>query len=285
METNYKDQINNVYPELNITNIKQNSIGQNNDVVIVNESLVFRFPKYEEGIEALRKETAVLDHIRKHVSLPIPFPIYQSFEPYEAGKVFAGYERIEGEPLWRDSFYRITKEEDRDRIAEQLVTFLKELHATSTGDPSSENIHREVEDLYVRIQKKLSSYMREDAKEKVSNLFESFLRNEKHARVSKKRIHGDFGASNILWNPERCEITGIIDFGETEIGDPAYDFAGLLASYGEDFLRRCLALYPEGQDILERVMFYKETFALQEALHGIEHGDTTAFENGIREYR
>ncbi|MCA0988510.1 phosphotransferase family protein [Guptibacillus algicola] len=285
MEAYYKDQINTVYPELNITSIKQNTIGQNNDVVIVNESLVFRFPKYEEGIEALRKETDVLNHVRKHVSLPIPSPTYQSFDPYEAGKVFAGYEMIEGEPLWRENFHRFTKEEDKERIARQLVTFLTELHATSSGDQSSEDIHREVEDLYVRIQKKLFSYMRQDAKWEVSNLFESFLRNEKHAGVNKKRIHGDFGASNILWDPERYEITGIIDFGETEIGDSAYDFAGLFASYGENFIRRCLSLYPDGQDILERVMFYKETFALQEALHGIEHNDARAFENGIREYR
>ncbi|WP_377890765.1 phosphotransferase family protein [Alkalihalobacillus sp. R86527] len=285
MELYYKDRINAVYPELTIASIVQNTIGQNNDVVIVNDSLVFRFPKYEKGIDALKKETALLSDVRKHVSLPIPFPTYKSFEPCETGKVFAGYELIEGEPLWRDTFKRMTRGEDVEQIARQLVTFLTELHTTSPSDQTSEDSHREVEELFVRIQKKLFSYMRKDARKKVTNLFETFLENEKHACISKKRIHGDFGASNILWNHERCEITGVIDFGETEIGDPAYDFAGLLASYGEDFFRQCLTLYPDGEDILERVMFYRETFALQEALHGIEHNDEEAFENGIKDYR
>lgn len=98
-------------------------------------------------------------------------------------------------------------------------------------------------------------------------------------------IHGDFGASNILWDPESKKVTGIIDFGGSGLGDPAYDFAGILSSYGEDFLDLCTDLYPGGNEIRERVKFYKSTFALQEALHGIENNDKQAFENGIKDYR
>jgi len=35
----------------------------------------------------------------------------------------------------------------------------------------------------------------------------------------------------------------------------------------------------------ERLAFYAGTFALQEALFGIENGDRQAFENGIAAYR
>ncbi len=47
----------------------------------------------------------------------------------------------------------------------------------------------------------------------------------------------------------------------------------------------CINLYPNGNEISERVKFYKSTFALQEALHGVENNDIQAFENGIKVYR
>ena len=47
----------------------------------------------------------------------------------------------------------------------------------------------------------------------------------------------------------------------------------------------CIHQYPNGIEISERVKFYKSTFALQEALHGIENDDRQAFESGIKDYR
>ncbi|MEK5173923.1 phosphotransferase [Heyndrickxia sp. FSL W8-0496] len=84
---------------------------------------------------------------------------------------------------------------------------------------------------------------------------------------------------------KHSRISGIIDFGGSGLGDPAYDFAGILSSYGREFFDMCMNLYPNGDEISERVKFYKSTFALQEALHGIENGDRQAFESGIQDYR
>lgn len=38
---------------------------------------------------------------------------------------------------------------------------------------------------------------------------------------------------------------------------------------------------PNIRDMMERVLFYKGTFALQEALFGLEHDDSVAFQSGI----
>jgi aminoglycoside 2''-phosphotransferase len=48
----YIERIKKVYPSLSILDCKPNEIGQNNDVLIVNESFVFRFPKYQRGLES-----------------------------------------------------------------------------------------------------------------------------------------------------------------------------------------------------------------------------------------
>ncbi|WP_423407020.1 hypothetical protein AABM38_14180 [Heyndrickxia sp. MSNUG] len=45
-----------VYPDLKIVKYEKNNFGQNNDVLIINDQLVFRFPKYEDGIRNLERK-------------------------------------------------------------------------------------------------------------------------------------------------------------------------------------------------------------------------------------
>jgi aminoglycoside 2''-phosphotransferase len=126
--------------------------------------------------------------------------------------------------------------------------------------------------------------MRQDAREWAIRHFESFLNNPHHFVYESVLRHGDFGATNILFDPQRQVITGIIDFSNAGLGDPAYDFAGLLSSYGESFLKRCTSTYPEIESFWSRILFYQGTFALVEALFGLENNDRKAFESGIRQY-
>jgi aminoglycoside 2''-phosphotransferase len=283
----YIERIKQVYPSLSIRDCQPNEIGQNNDVIIVNESIVFRFPKYQKGIDSLKKETDILEAIKNNVSIPIPNPIYQFFEKWEVGKVFVGYELIKGSPLWKARFASIDNDEVLNRLALQLVNFLVEIHSIPKSKLSlNENNPREqMVNLYQKIQNKLYPFMGVEAQRQISLSFETFLHSEICLNLNTTLIHGDFGATNILWEPHTKKITGIIDFGGSGIGDPAYDFAGILSSYGEDFYNKCLKLYPNGTEIAERVSFYRSTFALQEALHGVENDDVVAFENGIKAYR
>jgi aminoglycoside 2''-phosphotransferase len=283
----YIERIKQVYPSLSILDCQLNEIGQNNDVIIVNGSIVFRFPKYQIGIDNLKKETEILEAINSNVSIPIPYLIYQSFENWEVGKAFVGYELIQGSPLWKASFGRIKNEEVLNRLASQLVRFLIEIHSISkkTLPLEETNPREEMVNLYKRIQNRLYPFMSEEWHRQISNSFETFLYSKTCLNLNTTLIHGDFGATNILWYPDTYNISGIIDFGGSGIGDPAYDFAGILSSYGEEFFNMCLNLYPNGTEIAERVKFYRSTFALQEALHGVENDDVEAFENGIKAYR
>ena len=60
--------------------------------------------------------------------------------------------------------------------------------------------------------------------------------------------------------------------------------AGLLYSFGESFLAQCARYYPEIEAASGRIRFYFGTFALQEALFGVENGDQEAFANGMQAY-
>ncbi|MBT2641514.1 aminoglycoside phosphotransferase family protein [Bacillus sp. ISL-41] len=285
------ESIQRVYPDLVFRDFYVNEIGQNNDVIVVNDSLVFRFPKYVQGTVQLRRETEILKYIEDKVSIPIPVPIYISFDDSEPGKVFTGYPLIEGNPFWRNSLLGIKNEVQLKGLASQLTSFLSVLHSIS-GETASRELQlellhprEEMIELFEKIQHKLFPFMKKESRTEVTESFEKFIYGEALSKLDLSLIHGDFGASNILWNSGTCEVTGIVDFGGSGIGDPAYDFAGLLSSYGEDFFNMCVDVYPNGKEIANRVHFYKSTFALQEALHGIENDDQEAFENGIKNYR
>ncbi|AVP43807.1 MULTISPECIES: phosphotransferase family protein [Bacillus cereus group] len=289
-ENEYVAYLQSVYPELQIKLAHVNEIGQNNDVLIINDNIVFRFPKYEKGIQKLRVETKLLEKIRPFITIQIPDPSYQRLQDEVPGKVFAGYEMIQGEPFWKNTFTGINDEKQLQKLACTLAGFLKELHeiplSTFEGimQNDSADIYAETNSLYSQLKDYVYPYMREEAKKEVSLSFETYLNEESHFNFTSSLVHGDFGMTNILYSATKKDISGVIDFGGASIGDPAYDFAGILASYGEEFLQLFEAYYPNLEAIKKRMYFYKSTFALQEALFGVLNNNKKAFEAGIAQY-
>lgn len=286
----YLQSLRDTYPEFPILSVRYNGYGQNNDVLIINEVLIFRFPKYTHAIKKLKIETAILTEIQDDITLEIPNPTFQNLESLTVGQTFVGYPLITGEPLWQETLYNIHDDKTLDCLAAQLANFLKELHSVPiTRAFACElpvyDLHDEWADLYSRIQNKLFPYMRLDARDWAVSHFEKFLSHPGNFKYQPVLKHGDFGTSNILFDTKTQTINGVIDFGGVGLGDPAYDFAGILSSYGESFLQRFQKTYPKIESFWERIWFYKGTFALLEALFGIENNDQEAFESGIEAYK
>lgn len=286
----YTQQITQHYPNLRIETIAFNQDGQYNDVLIVNDALVFRFAKVAPAIKTLQQEIIIQKSLQNHISLAIPNPIYHNVNTDVVGEAFVGYEMIPGKPLWVENFKSIIDPNKIKKIAAQLAGFLKELHHVSVNEiiPSIKlpqgDTRQEWANLYNRIQSKLFSHMRSNARLQTREHFESFLNNPEIFEFNPVLRHGDFGTGNIIYDPTNTSIQGIIDFGGTQLGDPAIDFAGLYISYGQAFYDQCASVYPLMENALNRVHFYCGTFALQEALFGIEHDDKEAFQSGIADY-
>jgi len=284
----YIEQIRVFFPELGIVSAEINRDGQYNDVLVVNESIIFRFAKVHGAIKTLRREVTILQHLQDQISLPIPYPSYVNIDSKIIGEVFVGYPKIPGIPLLRENFQKITNPTIRQRMAVQLATFLKELHQVPVKDLQlelqTEDKPEYWAEIYAQIQEKLYSYMRADARREITEHFENFFVTSEQYEFRPKLRHGDFGTGNILFNSKSQSITGVIDFGCVGLGDSASDFAGLFISFGEEFYRNCYSVYPEMEVALERVNFYCGTFALQEALFGFDNNNQEAFQAGIKNY-
>ena len=261
--------------------------GQFNDVVIVNDELVFRFPKTSYEVNNLVHEVMVLSKIQNMTTLPVPNPIYVRTNSGIVNENYMAYRMILGQPLFRSTLDTIQDDTTLERLATQVAVFLQELHALSVEDIGLVlpvvDTRAEWQDLYQQFQGHLFPYMRFDACEQVTHTFDVFLNEQKHFDYTPVLRHGDFGGSNILYDATRQVITCVIDFSSAGLGDPALDIAAISCS-GEAFFKRVYNKYPNMDLLIERAQFYKSTFALQEALYGLRDNDQESFKDGIAEY-
>lgn len=276
------------YPDLIIDKCTFIDQGQNSYVAVINDEFIFKFPRYKQVIEELKKENIFLQKISSYITLDIPLPYFSSFESNEVGSVFIGYKMIEGVPLEREMLYKL---ENKHEVAAQISVFLKELHGLSVGSFNDGIVekrdgHEYWSNMLVKIKENIFPHIREDAKEYISKIFYSFLADRGNFRYEPVIIHGDLGSSNIIFDTEKKRVSGIIDFGQVSVDDPAIDIASLICpmGYGEDFIELILNTYPQAESLIPRARFYVSTFALQEALFGVETGDKEAFYSGIAPY-
>jgi aminoglycoside 2''-phosphotransferase len=286
-QTAYLECIREAYPALAVQTVRlHDSDGQFNDILILNEEIIFRFPRHEQGVKRLAVETAILRSIRERVSLPVPNPIFRSLEMQTVGRTFLGYRMIAGE-LLRDEVLLAADGATLRKLAAQLATFLRELHAVPVEALGLalpvEDSRRQWSEMYARVREQLFPRMRPDARRGVTRHFESFLEEPRHFAYQPVLRHGDFGEGNVLFDPAIRTISGVIDFSSAGPGDPAVDVAALLC-YAEPFRQQFYQVYPELETMVDRVQFYQGTFALQEALFGLHEGDREAFARGIGRY-
>ena len=288
----YSKIIHETHPHLIIQTARlYNTGGQFNDLILVNESLldealVFRFPRYVEGIKTLQNEVMILGQLQDRLPLPIPNPIYTHFEEQTLAKNFMGYRRLPGKPLWRETlaaFDALTLE----HLAGQMAEFLFTLHNLpvewlAPGLPVSDQLDEWLA-LYAEFRQHLYPFMRPDACDTISRHFESYLNASELHDFKPALRHGDFGSGNLLYDPDQRTLCGVIDFGFAGVGDPAIDIAAV-STLEHRLFSRFQTHYPEIAPLLARAAFYKGTYALQEALHGLKNNDPQAFQNGMAAY-
>jgi aminoglycoside phosphotransferase (APT) family kinase protein len=197
------------------------------EVVIADDEWVFRFPRRPQIIEALRMEIALLPSLAASLPVQIPRFDYICSEP-----LFVGYHVIHGAPL-------------RNEDAEGVRTFLDALHSFDATAfpveqpdwiPSYRAQCAEFERLVVPL-------LDIDQRPAASRLFGEV---ETLSGFDPVLLHGDLLPEHLLVHGGR--LAGVIDWGDTRIGDPALDYAWLLSGPFADWdvdadLRRRAAFY------------------------------------------
>jgi aminoglycoside 2''-phosphotransferase len=252
----YLDRIRECAPELDIRQIQTNTDGLENDIVIVNDEIVFRFPKTDGGRDRLAREARITRLVGQHVELRIPQFIQVQDD-------FGAYTKIPGVALHRDVLLA-QPEASQERVAEQLAQFLRQLHTipvpvlerdgvpvTSAPRKTSDWI-RMCEDVREFLFPHMAWHVRECVERHLAPLLDGTLDMEAYDPVL---VHADLGYYHVLFDPPAGQITGVLDFGCAGLGDPAFDFGIVLHVYGEQFLRRMSAYDPDIARCIDRARF------------------------------
>lgn len=283
----YRQIIAACFPDLALDSCAIHSEGWDSVAVAVNGELIFRFPKRRDVEPQYQIERRLLPALAG--ALPLPIPDVAFFWPGGAANpsIFMGHHLIDGIQLTAE---HLTPERTA-AIAQQIGQFLSTLHrfpskqSSKLGLPVGDEAdwRQRYQNQFEQIHACVLPLLDEVAQARITHDWQAFLNNEMHFQVAL--IHQDLAGEHILYAPARGTITGIIDWGDVAIGDPAIDFTGLLAAYGEDFTERVLAQYQCEVDtsFRDRMRFYCGITPLNTVLFGLSTAQEDYVQEGLKE--
>ena len=228
----------------------------------VNGDLIARVRKHTDDrtAGAIEKEVALLD-ILSGVS-PIRIPEVVAAEP-QAGVIV--FRRIPGRSLHERPLH------DPLAIAEPLAGFVASLHALPTAA---------VEHLLDRDEYPFSAYLADAAAqmERVASHLTGAQRSRLERFLSspappesahRTACHNDLGAEHVLASEDGSGLTGIIDWSDAAIADPARDLGLLLRDLGFAVANVIVRRMDEAT-LVTRALFYARCALLEDLAYGIE---------------
>ncbi|MGI4733103.1 MAG: phosphotransferase family protein [Janthinobacterium lividum] len=232
-------QVRTAFPDLAVSRLRLEQSGGDHLLLIADDRRAFRFPR--SGKHCFQLEAAVLQFLGPRAQLAIPD--YDVVDP--AGR-FASYLLISGVPLTPARFSALTADTAQNTII-TAVTLLTSLHAL---DPQTFQPIQAWPRMWSPIQ-----FADRFQTERLSLLVESvptlaapveeFLQRYRHDQAPREVVlHGDLVSDHLLVDEQTGCLTGIIDFSDVALGDPAHDLLGFWA-YGASAAAQAVSLYDE----------------------------------------
>lgn len=273
------------FPELSAKNIRLLGAGWDNTAFIIDEELIFRFPRREIALPLLEAEWCALPKLASRLPVLIPIPQWKGSPTSNFPWPFIGYRLIPG----FTACYANLLENERAALAEPIAQFLALLHATPKSEfsecPIPENNQSRIDGslLTTKIEKNFEELsllgLLENRKE-----LEFIVQNLQHFRtpVNSFLVHGDFYVRHLLID-QKHTLVGVIDWGDIHWGDPAIDLAiahsFLPAQAHQSFIKAYGDISEETWALAKLRAIYSNTLL---TLFGYHSNDPNIMREGLR---
>lgn len=273
-------EIKNHYPSIHKSEIEIFDDGWDYVVYVIEGKEAFRFPRRNDYAKTLPRETAFLDIFSFQSPILVP---KLALRYLSDRKPYVSYTFIPGV-----QFKKIISETFSERellgVSKQLGNFLTVLHSFPADKAKRLGI-TEANSLdmwskrFNKIKKVVFPYISAGEQEWVIQIFTEFLQMLKRQPPKNRLIHSDIMPEHLIVSPETHELNGVIDFGDIEIADPAYDFT-FLRKYGQNFLETAYENYRLERDrnFEKRRQFYEDRLVVTNLEHSLETRDKKMIE-------
>lgn len=263
------------------------SEGWDSVACLVDERLVFRFPKRASVQRRLQREISLLPLLAARLPLPIPQFRYIGQPDAHFPYIFVGYERLAGDSVmeWPDQIWQA------DWWQQPLAAFVTALHAVPLEQARAQGVgnfslvgpllgivdeppswRAMIEDYHQQTRQRVYPLIDGAAQAALSQRFESFLADQRNFAFTSVLLHADLGEDHVLIDAAARRVTGVIDFGDMAIGDPALDvWPRLLPHYGGQ----------TDPGFERRHRFYRRFGPLNAILFGQSHAEAGLIQQGL----
>jgi len=273
MPTNWDSAVREVLarnlPDFRVETITSLGAGRDNAAFGVNGMLVVRFstePDASLRAGVVASEAQLLEMVAITSPLPVPVP---RFVDTDAGCI--GYDKLSGTPLLHLPPTELGPH--ADGVAAKLGGFLSAVHdlpldcVATLVDPDHVPMHEWLHEA-AAYHATLADQVPVEHRPAV---LEFLAEDPPPADYEPVFSHNDLGVEHVLVDLDTWDVTGVIDWTDAAIVDPAFDFANLHRDLGPNALTTALRNYPRADPakIAERATFYARCTVFEDLEHGI----------------
>ncbi|MFS8096694.1 phosphotransferase [Lentzea alba] len=227
--------------------------GWDSTASLVDGRWVDRRPRRPEIGPQLIRESVVMPWLAPQLPLSVPVPVVLTESP-----LVVRHELVPGEEL---TSFNATQ-------GRQLGEFLRALHSASAEHARQLGVGPMPQPID-RFRTEVLPSVPEGARllARISSLPADTL------------VHGDLGPEHVLGRAG--VLTGVIDFGDLHLGDPAIDLAWALNSTPPEFADALARTYGVTGELRERALSWHQLGPWHEVLYGNDIGDPAVVANGF----
>jgi aminoglycoside phosphotransferase (APT) family kinase protein len=213
------------FPELAAPSVEPFGNGWDNTAYLIGGAYVFRFPRRAIAVPLIEREVAILPLLAPALPASIPVPRFAGAPSGDYPWPFAGYAHLAG-----TSVCALPEAAGGVALARGLGAFLRALHglepdgAVERGLPRDEIGRLDHERRFAMARERLTALNAAQIIDDPRPLLDEMRAVAPRSGEGKLCIvHGDLYARHVL--VDGGELSGVIDWGDLHLGDPALDLA------------------------------------------------------------
>lgn len=243
---------------------------------------ILRLPRREDVLPSVDKEKRTLELIAPLLSVDVPrwtictdeLIAYRALNGVPAGTI---------DPEAKAYAWAIDLANVPDQFHQSLAKGIASLHQVRVEKARAVRLPmKTAEEVRVEMKHRMDAVKKEfSVNQALWKRWQSWLHNDEIWMQETVLTHGDLHAGHILIDAQ-AQVTGLIDWTEASIADPARDFVAHYRTFGQDALNRLISSYSEAgghtwSKMAEHVIELNATFAIDVA--------EFALKSGLDEYR